>query len=146
MSLMHHEPWSLLDILNKEFGRSLALKGQDDSHVETSQWLPAVDIKEDADKFTLFADIPGVEPKDIEISMDNNVLSVKGKRQFESKKEIDGFTRVERQHGVFYRRFTLPSTANAQDIQAKSKQGVLEIVIPKIDDVRPRSISVVDEN
>ena len=88
------------------------------------------------------ADIPGVDPKDIEIHMERGVLTIKGERNAESKTEEANFTRVERTHGSFYRRFALPDTADADKISAHGAHGVLEIVIPKKPETTPRRISI----
>lgn len=141
------EPISLVSELNSLmenlWSRSANL---DDSKVATSRWLPAVDIKEEAEQFLIFADLPGVEPKDIEISMENNILTIKGKREVMSKDTKASYHRVERLQGEFYRRFTLPDTADGEHINAKSKQGVLEINIPKKKIPQPRKIEIkVDE-
>jgi HSP20 family protein len=104
-----------------------------------------VDIKEENDKFVLHADIPGVKPEAIDISMENGVLTVKGEKKTEATTEQEGYKRVERSFGSFYRRFSLPDTADAEAISAKSKHGVLEIVIPKRAAVQPKKINVATE-
>lgn len=103
----------------------------DQSSVVTSQWAPRADVKEEAQRFVIECDIPGVDPKDIEVSMEKGVLSIKGERKSENKTETDKFTRVERSHGLFHRRFALPDSADADGVSASGKHGVLEIVIPK---------------
>lgn len=141
MSLVRFEPWSLLrSELDKLFEKQLML--DDSSTVETSQWIPFVDIKEKADRFVLLADIPGVDPKDIEVTMENNVLTVKGERSEEKKEERKGYIRTERSMGTFYRRFTLPDTADSEHISACGKHGVLEITIPKREKVLTRKINI----
>src|SRR4051812_44043769 len=112
MNVIRHDPWSLLNQFNelgKIFDRRLS-SNEDNSTVETSHWVPSVDISEEPSRFVLYADIPGVEPKDIEISMENGVLTIKGERQSETKQEEAGYTRIERRTGTFYRRFALPDT------------------------------------
>ena len=94
------------------------------------------------DRFVILCDIPGVEPKDIEIHMDKGILSIKGERKHEAKQETEKFVRVERSHGVFYRRFALPDSANPDGISATGKHGVLEVVIPKKPESTPRRIEV----
>jgi HSP20 family protein len=140
MSLVRYEPWSLLNQLSKELDRSF--RGNENSDVATSDWTPAVDIKEQDDAFVIVADIPGVDPKDIEVHMENGVLSIKGERESEKKEEKEGYKRVERSYGSFYRRFSMPETADASKINAKSKNGVLEITIPKQEKEQPRKIKV----
>ena len=94
------------------------------------------------DRFVLTADIPGVDPADIEITMEQGVLTLKGERTLETQEEDKGYKRVERAHGAFYRRFSLPDTADPEQITASGKNGVLEITIPKKEQEKPRRISV----
>lgn len=144
MAIIRYEPWSLLNQLQKELERSYEQNGE--GSVSTAEWTPAVDIKEDNEKFTVHADIPGVKPEDIEVNMEGGVLTIKGEKKAEIKTEKDGYKRVERTSGSFYRRFTLPDSANSEAISAKSKHGVLEIIIPKREPVKPKRIDVlVDE-
>lgn len=144
MSLTHHNPWSLFDQLQNEMNRARSYKETPDQQNETtnSDWAPAVDIKEEDNQYLLLADIPGVEPKDIEIQMENGVLTIKGERDSATKTEQDSFKRIERKHGVFYRQFNLPEGVNAEAIEAKSNNGVLTVSIPKQEVVKPRKISV----
>ena len=136
-----YQPWGLLNQLQRELERAHE-GGSGEGSIATAEWTPAVDIKEESDKFVLLADIPGVKPEDIDISMENGVLTIKGEKKTEAKTEQEGFKRVERTHGSFYRRFSLPDSANAEAISAKSKLGVLEIVIPKREAVKPKKINV----
>lgn len=144
MALVRYEPWSMLNQIRREMDRML--EGTDESGensaIATSDWIPAVDIKETNDAFILHADVPGVDPKDIDVHMENGILTIKGERESEKKEEREGYKRVERQYGAFYRRFSLPDTADAEKIAAKSKNGVVEITIPKKAAVQPRKISV----
>ena len=146
MLLTRYEPWSAMRQLQNEMTRMFdhAVAGSEDtSNVATSRWTPAVDIREDAERFTITADIPGVEPKDIEVTMENGVLTIKGERKLETGDEGDnGYRRVERVYGGFYRRFTLPDTADADAISAIGKHGVLEVVIPKRAALQPKRITV----
>lgn len=105
-------------------------------------WVPAVDIREEASQFVLLADLPGVEPSSIEVQMDKGVLSIKGERAAAAAGENELFSRSERGHGAFNRRFTLPDTADAEGIVARSHNGVLEIRIPKRSEAAPRRIQV----
>ena len=142
MGLMRYEPWSLLDQMRREMERAVDSRAEEGSSVATSDWVPAVDIKEEDDAFLIVADIPGVDPKDIEVHMDNGVLTIKGEKETESKDERDGYKRVERSFGSFYRRFSLPDTADPEKISAKSNHGVLEVRIAKQEKVQPRKITV----
>ena len=116
--------------------------GNDESSVVTSQWMPLVDIREEADRFVLYADIPGVDPQDIEVQMDKGLLTIKGERSTESTSETERYSRVERVHGSFHRRFALPDSADAEGITASGSNGVLRIVIPKKPESTPRRIQV----
>jgi HSP20 family protein len=134
----------MLNQLRREMDRMFegAGEGEENSAIATSDWVPAVDIKETKDAFVLHADVPGVDPKDIDVHMENGILTIKGERESEKKEEKEGYKRVERQYGSFYRRFSLPDTADAEKIAAKCKNGVVEITIPKKEAVQPRKISV----
>lgn len=138
--------FGLQDEIRQVFDRFFGDDNGDQSNVVTSQWAPRVDIKEEDKRFVIFADIPGVDPRDIEVHMDKGILSLKGERKSESNEagadEHGKFTRVERTHGVFYRRFALPDSADADGITAHGKHGVLEIVIPKKPDTTPRRIDI----
>jgi HSP20 family protein len=149
MALVRYEPFNLLDRFQRELNRIGALDvfgsdegAEDGSNIVTSHWRPAVDIKEEADRFVILADLPGVDPKEIEVTMENGMLAIRGERKLEKEDERNGFRRVERVRGTFYRRFSLPDTADAERIQARGKDGVLEIVLPKHEKLQPRKISV----
>jgi HSP20 family protein len=105
-------------------------------------WIPSVDVREEDDRFVVHADLPGVEAKDIEITAEKGVLTLRGERKSESRGEGKGFERVERVAGSFLRRFTLPETANVDGISARHVNGVLEVTIPKHAQVQPKRISV----
>ena len=107
-----------------------------------TDWVPAVDIREKDDSFELSADLPGVNPEDITVTMEDGVLSIQGSRLAEIKDEKDNYKRYERVYGNFLRRFTLPDTANGEEIAATTKHGVLKVTIPKQAKVQPRKIDV----
>ena len=143
MSLTRHNPWSLFDQLQRELNMPMnRIDTEENGNIATANWAPAVDIKEDDKAFVLLADIPGVDPDEIEVTMDKGVLTIKGERQSEKKTEEENYKRVERQYGMFYRRFTLPDSANADGIEAHSEHGVLKITIPKQEVAQSRRISV----
>ena len=110
--------------------------------VREAPWAPRVDIKEDDKRFVILADIPGIDPADIEVSMDKGVLTIKGQRKQETAEEGTRFTRLERAHGAFLRRFTLPDGADAEGITAHGRHGVLEVSIPKRAEAAPRRITI----
>ena len=144
MPLMKYEPWSLLNQFSTELNRMFehpASREAGDS-VVASDWVPAVDIREEDNRFIIHADIPGVDPKDIQVHMENGMLSISGERSSETKDEREGYRRIERSRGTFLRRFTLPDTADAENISASGKNGVLEVIIPKHARKQPRRITV----
>ncbi len=141
MALMRYDPWSMLDQIRREMDK--VYEGREgETPMSTSDWTPAVDIREEQDGFTITADIPGVDPKAIEIHADNGMLTIKGERESEKKEAREGFKRMERAFGSFFRRFTLPDTADTDKISARSEHGVLFIRIPKHEKVQPRKITV----
>lgn len=144
MTATRYEPWSLLNQLQRELERSLdaGRSGGEGGSVSTAEWTPAVDIKEKADGYVFYADVPGVNPADIDVTMENGILTVKGARETEAHAVREGYKRIERVHGTFYRRFSLPDTADSDAITAKCSNGVLEIVIPKKSAVQPRKIVI----
>ncbi|HEX7916237.1 Hsp20/alpha crystallin family protein [Rudaea sp.] len=111
-------------------------------HQDANSWTPRVDVREEDNRYVILADIPGVDSKDIEISMDKSVLTIKGERKSETTAENVKVTRVERRHGAFERSFALPDGADADAITASGKNGVLEIAIPKKAQAAPRKIAV----
>ena len=145
MTLVSYEPWALVNRLHAQLGQ--AFNRTTDTTATTSapsvSWIPRVDIYEEAERFVVLADVPGVEAKDIDITADKGVLTIRGERSAEKKEsEKNGYERVERTSGSFLRRFTLPDSANTESITAKQTNGVLEVSIPKHPQVQPRRISV----
>lgn len=136
-------PFSLVPVfsdLDKEFS---GLFGPSfESAIETSDWQPTVDIVEEDKQFVVKVDIPGVDPKDIEIHLDNNTLTIKGEKENEHKEKKDNFVRYERSKGSFYRRIMLPDMVDGEKINAKSKNGVLIVTIPKSEKGVSRKIKV----
>lgn len=146
MAIIRYQPWSVLnqlqDEVNKIFDQNLRKNDTDASKVATSQWMPNVDIKEEPNRFVILADVPGVDPKNIEITMEKGVLTIKGEKHSETEEKGHDYYRREREEGIFYRRFSLPDTAEAEGISAKGKHGVLEITIPKTQKSQPRKIDI----
>ncbi len=140
MNMTRYEPWSVLNQLQREM--DTLLRRDSDTTSPVSDWTPAVDIRETTDAWLIHTDIPGVKAEDIEIHMENGVLSISGKRELDNTEEKEGYKRVERVRGRFHRRFSLPDTANGEMITAKCSNGVLDITIPKQEKVLPRKIAV----
>ena len=133
---------ALHDEIKQVFDRFFNQDDTDASAVATAQWVPRVDLKEEQGRFVIYADLPGIDPKDIEVQMDKGILSIKGERSSESTTETERFSRVERRYGSFHRRFALPDSADPEGITASGRNGVLEIVIPKRPETTPRRIQV----
>jgi HSP20 family protein len=140
MTVVRYEPWALVSRLQKEvdrlFGAPLS------TAADSGAWLPPVDIHEEANQFVLHVDLPGVDPKGVEITSDQGVLTIRGQRDSAHKESREGFRRIERISGEFQRRFSLPESADAQNIKAKVAHGVLEVAIPKLAQVQPHKITV----
>jgi HSP20 family protein len=144
MTIVRYEPWAFVSRVQRHLDRALGetqglADGADATRVS---WIPHVDIREEAERFVVAADVPGVEPKDIEITADKGVLTVKGERSSQKNATADGYERVERASGTFLRRFTLPESADAEAIRATHVNGVLELSIPKRPQEQPRRIAV----
>jgi HSP20 family protein len=144
MTIVRYEPWAFVSRVQRHLDRALGetqdlADGADAARVS---WIPHVDIREEAERFVVAADVPGVEPKDIEITADKGVLTVRGERSSQKNATADGYERVERATGTFLRRFTLPESADAEAIKATHVNGVLELSIPKRPQEQPRRIAV----
>ena len=144
MALMRYEPLSLLNQLQREVNRLFETSrfGDEETGHMLADWMPAVDIKEEATQFVIHADLPGVDIKDIEITLENGVLTLKGQRAAEKKEETQQYRRVERVRGTFLRRFSLPDAVDAEKVAARCKDGVLEVVVPKREAAQPRRIAI----
>lgn len=144
MTLMNvYRPGSLFNLLNEEMNRAFQMvSGQDDVTANAGDWMPAVDISEDDKAYTILADVPGVKPEDVDVELENGVLTIKGERETVKEDEKEGYKRVERISGKFYRRFTLPETVDEENISAKTENGVLKIIIPKKPKPEPKRIQV----
>lgn len=145
MNMNRHSIWNnrgMHDDVRHVLNQFFVQDEGDQSTVETSQWAPRVDIREEDKRFLIFADIPGVDPAGIEVSMDKSILTIKGERKAGSDEDNGKLTRQERVSGVFHRRFSLPESADADGISAQGRHGVLEIVIPKKAATTPRRITI----
>ena len=143
MNITRYEPWTFVDMLHRDLDRLASQRGlRTDTESPVADWAPAVDIVEEKDRYVLRADVPGVRNEDIDISMDGGVLSISGTRHAEERSEDAGIQRIERSTGRFFRRFTLPETADADGIKARCRDGVLEVSIPKVPEVQARRITV----
>ena len=143
MNIARFEPWTFVDLLHRDLDRLVGGRHvTDDEPSALADWVPAVDIVEEKDRFILRADVPGVLPEDIDVSMDNGTLSISGERHAIATEEDTGVQRIERAPGRFLRRFTLPETAAAESVAARCTNGILEVTIPKAPEIQARRITV----
>ena len=144
MSLVRYEPLFSVRQLQDDINRLFSGWSTNDSSGVTADWVPSVDINEFDDKLQLFVDVPGVDPKDVEITLEAGVLTITGERFAQAEKADENVVsrRAERGTGRFYRRFILPETVDADKVKATDRHGVLEIMIPKQAKAQPRRIKV----
>jgi HSP20 family protein len=142
-TLTRFEPFSvagtLQDQINRVFNDVLG-RGGEESNLTT--WAPAVDIFETEHELVVKADLPDIDPKDLDIRVENNILTIRGERKFEKKVDQDNYLRVERAYGSFARSFTLANTVNSEAIKADYQNGVLTLSIPKREEAKPKQIKV----
>lgn len=144
MNQLVYSPFRALNGLQRQLGRTFDDQntGLETSSYEEGNWTPHVDIKEEKERFKVLADIPGVDPKDIDVTLDHSLLTIRGERSSERETDENNFKRRERTMGTFIRQFTLPESADSQAITAKVNKGVLEISIPKGEKHKPLTIKV----
>jgi HSP20 family protein len=130
---------ALQDQINRLFNDAFERTGEQSS---LSAWSPAVDIYETEQQLVVKADLPDVDPKDLDIRVENNVLTIRGERKFDKKVNEENYLRVERSYGSFARSFTLANTVNTDDIKAEFQNGVLTLSIPKREEAKPKQIKV----
>jgi len=115
---------------------------QSNARATTTAWAPALDISERKDAYLVMAELPGIEPDDLQITMEDGLLTIQGERQFAQESSEQQFHRVERRYGAFRRAITLPAQVQADQIEASFDNGVLEIVVPKAEEAKPKRIQV----
>lgn len=145
MTLQRYEPNGLFGRFHNELERMLAREERGYSHfpaLATARWVPAVDVEETEDAYRVSADVPGMKPEDIDITLEKGVLTLKGERQSEHTADDNGVHHVERRSGSFLRRFSLPETVDAENVDASVEQGVLRVTINKKADSQPQKIAV----
>ena len=130
---------TLQDQINRLFSDAF---DRNDGESNLSAWAPAVDISENEHELVVKADLPGIDPKELDIRVENNVLTIRGERKFEKKVEQDNYLRVERTYGSFSRSFALANTVNPEGIKADYQNGVLNLVVPKREEAKPKQIKV----
>lgn len=149
MSLIKYEPMNLLSRMQNELNQFFRQDGEgfpalfmDDRSLLGGEWMPRIDLKEDDTQYTVTADVPGVDPKDVQVTMENGLLTLKGERKSEKEEKKKHYRRRECVYGSFERSFRLPDTANGDAISATGKNGVISIRIPKKEGAKPRAIKI----
>jgi HSP20 family protein len=124
-------------VFEDAFGRTF-----DEHDLFGGSWTPAVDIVESADALVLHAELPGTKPEEVDIRIENNLLTLKGERRFENHEDQGTYHRRERSYGTFARTFTLPTMVEQDKISAEYKEGVLTVTLPKKEETKPKQISI----
>ncbi len=142
-TIAHLEPFRGLSTLQGQFNRLFneSFRNQAEESALTT-WAPAVDIYETPNELVVKADLPDVNEKDIDVRVENNLLTIRGERKFEKSVSEDNYLRVERTYGAFSRSFSLPNTVNSEAIGAEYKNGVLTVTLPKREESKPRQVKV----
>jgi HSP20 family protein len=149
MSIVRYDPFrdlrSLQDEVNRLFSTNMTRFFSDEG-IARGAWNPNVDIYENKDQIVLEAELPGMNREDFDLSIENNVLTLRGERRFEKKDDNDNYHRVERSYGSFTRSFTLPQTVSAEGAQAEYRNGVLRVALPKREETKARKIQITGES
>ncbi len=140
MTVLRYEPWSLVNRFHRDIDRLFS--APQTTAADSGAWLPPVDIHEEDNQFLVHVDLPGVDPKAVEITSEQGVLTIRGRREESRPEARDGYRRIERVTGEFQRRFSLPDSADVQNIKAKAVNGVLQVSIPKLAQVQPQRVTV----
>lgn len=142
MSITRWDPFHHLnfqDQVNRLFDTSFRVRPEESA---LTAWSPAVDIYETENELILKADVPDINEKDLDVRVENNMLSIRGERKFEQKVKEENYLRVERSYGAFSRSFSLPNTVNTEAIKAEYKNGVLTVELPKRVEAKPKQVKV----
>jgi len=140
MTLVRWSPWRELEDMQRGLNRIL-----DDTSfgaTETSQWVPAIDIRETDTALLVQAELPGIDKKDVKLEVKDGVLTISGERNYEKDVKEENVHRVERSYGRFVRSFSLPTNVDTDRVDASMKNGILEVRLPKKESAKPRAISV----
>src|SRR5687768_15349648 len=142
MNMLKYDPFRELRGLHDEMNRLFSGSAPEHGEFARGAWSPSVDIFEDENRLIVEAELPGMSREDFEITVENNVLTLKGERKFEKKTEGDNYHRVERSYGAFTRQFTLPQTVTAEGATADFENGVLRVGLPKREETKARKIEI----
>ncbi|MBX7171187.1 MAG: Hsp20/alpha crystallin family protein [Pyrinomonadaceae bacterium] len=145
MTMIKYDPFrelrSLQDEVNRLFNVGITRSGNGEDIVRGA-WTPSVDIFENQDKIVLEAELAGMKPEDVDISIENNIITLKGERKFEKNEESENYHRVERSYGSFVRSFTLPRTVVSDEADASFENGILKVTLPKREEAKARKIEI----
>jgi len=145
MAIVRYDPFrdlrSLQEEVNRLFSTNLS-RSFGDEGIGRGAWAPSVDIYENKDQIVLEAELPGMKQEDFDLSIESNVITLRGERRFEKTDETDNYHRVERSYGAFTRSFTLPQTVSAEEARAEYSNGVLRVTLPKREEAKSRRIEV----
>lgn len=140
MALMKWDPFRELNTLTDRMTKYLPKDW--DMPMSTTAWNPSVDIFENDNEIVVKAELPGMNAKDIDVKLENNILMLKGERRFEKEAKEENYHRIEREYGSFSRAFSLPVAVNADKVTAEYKDGVLKVVLPKKEEIKPKPIKI----
>lgn len=146
MALIRWDPFremtSLQERMNRLFSDVLARSPVGEEEITRGAWVPAVDIYEKNECLVIKAELPGIRKEDVTVEVEDNTLTLKGEKKFESDVKEESYHRVERSYGSFQRSFTLPATVDQAKVKAVFKDGILEITLPKVEEAKPKQIKV----
>jgi HSP20 family protein len=145
MSIVRYDPFRDLRTLQEEVNRLFSTnltRAFGDEGIGRGAWAPSVDIYENKDQIVLEAELPGMKQEEFDLSIENNVITLRGERKFDKTDETDSYHRVERSYGAFTRSFTLPQTVSAESATAEYTNGVLRVTLPKREETKARRIEV----
>lgn len=145
MAIVRYDPFRDLRSLQEEVNRLFSTnlnRAFGDEGIGRGAWAPSVDIYENKDQIVLEAELPGMKQEDFDLSIENNVITLRGERRFEKTDDSDNYHRVERSYGSFTRSFTLPQTVSAEDAKAEYNNGVLRVTLPKREEAKSRRIQI----
>ncbi len=142
MAINRWDPFREVQALQNRVNSLFRDFSESDSAMTTASFVPPVDIYEDEKKVLLKLEVPGIEEKDLDVSVENNTLTVKGERKLEKEEKEENFHRVERRYGSFFRAFTLPPTVDTEHVKADYHNGILKLELTKKPEAQPKQIKV----
>ena len=142
MAITRWDPFREVVSLQNRVNSLFRNMSEGDAPLAAASFVPAVDIYEDPQKLVLKLEIPGIDEKDLDVRVENDTLTVRGERKFEAEEKEQNFHRIERAYGSFYRAFTLPSTVETENVQARYNAGVLKLELKKKPEAQPKQIKI----